>query len=462
MSHKGFDQYLRDTAEGKSILILGYGREGKSSLQQLERILPKEQLGIADLNPSATNTLVQSGYNVFTGPSYLEALQMYDIILRSPGIQPSLLKNKRKDAIITSQSALFLAYFHDQVIGITGTKGKSTTATLTNMMLNNSGLKSFLAGNIGLPPFELADKMEDGVWAVLEMSAHQLEDITRGPRLASLLNLYEEHLDHFRSTQAYFAAKWRIFISQKAGDTGLYPLDSAPVQALIREHLPPSGMLGYSSESVMAPFYLEDETICLQTDQGLLKVDAGDRPGLPGKHNLLNSLVASALVSLAGGNAAGIQATLKNYKGLPHRMQYLGLIDGIHCYNDAIATAPEATIAAIETLSDVTTLILGGMDRGIDYDPLVTYLIQKRIPCICTSGPAGKRIVQLLRDAGATGMFYYDTHFSDAVQKAKGLTPHSGTLLFSPSASSYDEFKDFAEKGRFFEHLLRSPSSHAV
>ncbi len=462
MSHKGFEQYLSDFADHKSILILGYGREGKSSLQQFERILPKEQLAIADMNPSATDGLTQSGYNVFAGSSYLDALQVYDIIVRSPGIPPSLLINRRKDAIITSQSALFLAFFHDQVIGITGTKGKSTTATLTNMMLNNSGVESYLAGNIGLPPFELADKMQAGVWAVLELSAHQLEDITRGPRLASLLNLYEEHLDHFSSTQAYHEAKWRIFMSQKEGDTGLYPVDSAAVQSLMKEQHPPSMMLGYSFQSNMSTFYLEGDALCIQTDQGLCKIDAGYRPGLPGLHNLLNSLVASALVSLAGGNSAGIQASLKTYQGLPHRMQYLGLIDGIHCYNDAIATAPEATIAAIETLKDVTTLLLGGLDRGIDYHPLVTYLVQKRIPCICASGPAGKRIVQLLLRDGASGTLHYDPHFDDAVQKAKGLTPTGGTLLFSPSASSYDEFKDFAEKGRVFEQLLRGPSAAAV
>ena len=209
------DQIL-DYLRGKSILILGFGREGRSSFDFIRKNLPEAQLAIAD--QSEINDDVVKNTTVISGNKYLEACKNYDVILKAPGV---IIKDSLDDATktkITSQSDLFMRVFHNQVIGVTGTKGKSTTSSLIYHVLKNAGYDTQLVGNIGKPCFDIIDEITPNTVVVFELSAHQLEFIQARPHIAVLLNIYDEHFDHYSSPDAYYQAKKNIFKYQSVND----------------------------------------------------------------------------------------------------------------------------------------------------------------------------------------------------------------------------------------------------
>lgn len=423
---------------GKRILILGFGREGKSSLAFIQKYLPHADVGIADKNESAFKDLSVNHNNpqnpkLFFGDNYFDAINDYDIVLKTPGIS---LLNKTVDlSKITSQTDLFLEEFHSQIIGITGTKGKSTTSTLIYHLLKESGRDTILAGNIGIPIFDVIEKITNKTIIVFELSAHQLQFIHRSPHIGILLNVFEEHLDHFGTFKSYRDAKLHIIKKMGENDWAVtndefcYEADKMMVHSLNYQYY----------------------------DFG---VNWEDVP-LHGAHNRLNIKAALCAVYAFGIPVTEVLTHLYTFKPLEHRQELVGTFGGVTFYNDSISTIPQAAIAAMQTVKNVTFLLLGGFDREIDYSPLIEYLIKNPIPHILYTGEAGARMSEMLQNAGYQGDIKNFKDLNEAFEIIGSLAKSGDVCLLSPAAASYDQYKNFEERGRIFKEFAKSFSSSA-
>lgn len=411
---------------GKSILILGFGREGRSSLAFIRKFLPHAVLGVADGNGDALAGL-EENYKVktYSGANYLDAINDYDLVLKTPGIS---LKDKEIDlSKITSQTDLFLEEFHERIIGVTGTKGKSTTSTLISHLLKESGRDVFLVGNIGVPVFDVIEKLTQNSLIVFELSAHQLQFIHRSPHVGILLNVFEEHLDHFGTFEAYRNAKLNII--RKMGD-GDWAVTTDEFGFEVGD---------FFGRIISYPYYD-------------FEVDWDSVP-LKGTHNVLNVKAALCACGAFGIPADEVIRHLYTFKPLEHRQELVGIFGGVTFYNDSISTIPQAAIAAVETIKNVRFLLLGGYDREIDYTPLTEYLMKNKIEHLLFTGNAGKRMMSMLENAGYQGDMTTYANLPEAFSIVQSKAKTGDVCLLSPAAASYDQYKNFEERGKMFKEL---------
>lgn len=437
------------TLDGKNILVLGYGREGRETLRRLLDWCEGVTLTVADQKEQQ----LPEGVGGIFGEGYQDTLSDYDVVIKSPGI---VLKDKSPRMIdkVTSQTELFLRAYRDQVVGITGTKGKSTTSSLTAHILQSVRPDTLLMGNIGIPAFSMAEKMGEKTIAVYELSCHQLEYTRVSPHIAVILNLFEEHLDHYGTKEAYFAAKRNIYAHQQPED--LYFCNILQKDDLPR---PVSRMVTMKQgEESGANLWVYRNEIRYQGRALTL------RPGctlLEGKHNLYNIGVAYGLCRAFGVEDDQFLAALKTFSPLPHRLQKVGTFDGVTYYDDSISTACETAIGAMEALKDkgIGSILLGGMDRGIDYDSLCDYLTgcdPNNPRYVILMPDSGVRVHQMLVERGFDpARMVVTTGLEQAVEKAKELTPKGTVCLLSPAAASYGFFKNFEERGDRFQEYVK-------
>ena len=424
-----FDLIL-NRLRGKHILILGFGREGKSTLRFLQKHLPEAVVAVADKNAMEGVT--------HSGEGYLEAMYDYDIVIKTPGI--SLKDFNTKGIEITSQTDLFLSQFHAQTIGITGTKGKSTTTSLIYHLLKSSGRDAILTGNIGIPCFDVMEDIKPESIVVYELSAHQLEYVHNSPRVGVLLNIFEEHLDHFGTMQRYTEAKLNIMRYMGEDD-----------MAVVHESLMEEAWSLFVNNIVFSLFDIDDLVDCTALP-------------LKGEHNLLNIKAALLACYAYGIDPRELIPYLYTFKPLEHRLEPVGTFGGVTFVNDSISTIPQATISACEALGRVDFLLLGGFDRGIDYQPLVEYLKAHPVPHLLFTGKAGERMMQLIAKVAEPSvtehsqsiegptLFYYAT-MEEAFSYVAANAKPGDVCLLSPAASSYDQYKNFEERGGKFKAL---------
>lgn len=414
-----FDLIL-NRLRGKRILILGFGREGRSSLRFLEKHLPDAVVAVADKNE-------MDGVKHF-GNQYLEAMYDYDIVIKTPGI--SLKDFDTKGVEITSQTDLFFSQFHAQTIGISGTKGKSTTTSLIYHLLKSSGRDAILTGNIGIPCFDIMEDIKPESIVVYELSAHQLEYVHNSPRVGVLLNVFEEHLDHFGSFERYKSAKINLLRFMGENDT-----------AIIHESLLNDALDLFVNNKVFSLFDFDDEI---------------DRTALPlkGEHNYMNVKAALLACDTYGVDYRELIPFLYTFKPLEHRLEPVGTFGGVMFYNDSISTIPQAAISACEALQKVDFLLLGGMDRGIDYQPLADYLKTHPVEHLLFTGKAGERMMQLMDGITESAMAFYST-MDEAFACIFNHAKKGDVVLLSPAASSYDLYKNFEERGAKFKQLAQ-------
>jgi len=415
--------------EGKSILILGFGKEGRSTFSFLSKHFPGCKVGIADQNIR----IADEGFHVplHLGKDYLQAINHYDLIIKSPGIKLKGVRESIKEKI-TSQTDLFLHEFGRQTIGVTGTKGKSTTVSLIYHLLKNKGRNALLMGNIGLPAFGFLEKIRKNDLVVYELSAHQLEFVHNSPHIAVLVNLFPEHLDYFKTFERYKHAKLNIFRYQLPGDSAFCG-EAVP-------HL--TGICKTVAD--MKETFGEDKR-----SQELLQ-----RAGLIGGHNLNNILLAFAVLHHLGTPPEELPQALTGFHALAHRLEYVGKFGGIDFYNDSISTVPQSAIAAVKSIGHVDTLILGGFDRGLDYKELVGFLMGTDIKHIFFLGKAGERMLTLFKTKGSDQNLYPMDNLSDIFHQLQKL-PDVSCCLLSPAAASFDQFHNFEHRGDLFRKLAR-------
>jgi len=470
---------LRQRLEGKNLLLLGFGREGESSYQVIRKLWPQRKIWIADRNPKVPgNTMLQNDQHLefHCGEHYLDALNRFDLILKSPGISLMKVKEPVDASRIISQTDLFLEAFNQQITGITGTKGKSTTSSLIAHILTTDGRDTILLGNIGTPAWHYLNRITPQTLIVDELSSHQLEYIHHGPHIALLLNIFEEHLDAYHSYHDYQLAKMKIATTQSSGDFLLYNADDP----LITHHLqlaPPVIARSIATKqpraSSLIPLSLQQEfdigafkrggelVIRIPGREELLVRELHNRY-LKGEHNLRNILASITACWLQGVTEESILDGLASFKGLAHRMENLGYHHGIHWVNDSIATIPEACIAAMQSLPDVDTLVLGGFDRGINYESLVRFLLKDPVRTLILTGAAGRRIGTEMEKIDKTiktrKTLFYINRFDHLLPLALEHTRPGATCLLSPAASSYDEFRSFEERGFRFRDIVKEGS----
>ncbi len=413
-----FDLILK-RLRGKRILILGFGREGRSTYTFLKKYLPEAVLAVADKNPLEGVT--------HAGEDYLQAVYDYDIVVKTPGI--SLKDFDTKGVEITSQTDLFLSQFHNQTIGISGTKGKSTTTSLIYHLLKESGRDAILTGNIGIPCFDIMEQIHEDSIVVYELSAHQLEYVHNSPRVGVLLNVFEEHLDHFGTFERYKHAKFNLLRYMGADDYAVVH-DSLLMDTL---------ELGVNNVTFSRmDFEIDEEALPIL-----------------GPHNLMNAKAALCACAAYGIDVQELIPHLYTFKPLEHRLESVGTFGGVTFVNDSISTIPQAAIAACQTLGRVNFLLLGGFDRDIDYTPLADYIVEHPVPHLLFTGKAGKRMMQLLKDRGVASHLVVYHNMEEAFDYLKGHSQPGDICLLSPAASSYDQYKNFEERGRKFKRLAQ-------
>lgn len=460
--------------KARCIAIVGLGREGLSSYTLIRRLFPAKPLLLVDANPGIRNhPFFASDRNLVfaTGQDYIEQLlaQMsgIDLVLKTPGVSFKDYPELLSDPKVSSQTDLFLRAYSQQIIGITGTKGKSTTTLLTHHLLSPF-LPCVLAGNMGIPLFDIIDEISARTCIVCEFSAHQLEQAKTAPHIGVLLNLFEEHLDHYQNFEAYQNAKVNLFRNPQKGDVFIFHEEDALIRQRIaeRKDLQNTGWNTYSlRKPVQKGLFCQDNRIL--TAEGNLVFDLSQPHPLVGQHNVLNLMAALLAAHAVGVPYEKLATRVGSFSPLPHRLQYVGCIEGRHFFNDSISTIPQAAIEAVKSVESlpfvqgVDCLILGGLDRGIDYRPLVNFFGEHPIRNLVLVGAAGKRIGQMLSQAALLpDSCLQSNDYKEIADWSKKRTRPGCACVLSPAAASYDQFKNFAERGETFMRLLHASAKN--
>lgn len=404
----------------KKILIVGFGVEGKATLKFLRHHFPKMTVGVVDKQDDIDYLLKQKGY---------------DLAIKSPGVQKELI-----NIPYTTATNIFFANVRGKTIGITGSKGKSTTSSLVDNILREAELKGHLVGNIGNPMLTelLQSNDKDDIW-VCELSSFQLSDINYSSHISIMLNLFPEHMDYHGGIDEYWKAKKRIVAKATIKDYFIFN----PAYPQLKQ-------LAKNIKARPVPF----------TEK--LPLRENEIP-LLGKHNIDNVRAAVTVARLIKISEKHIANGIKNFKPLPHRLELVGTFKGITFYDDAISPNPTSTIKAIETIENVGTIFLGGQDRGWDFRKLADTVLQYKIPNIVLFKDSGEKIYKTILMRAKKIKIKAPTAFpaknmEKAVKIAYQHTPKYTICLLSCASPSFSLWKNFEEKGDLFQKFVKKYS----
>lgn len=402
---------------------MGYGIEGHDA----EKFLRKQGADVAVLDKKF-------------GVDYLDNLKKSDVIVRSPGVYrylPEIVNAEKNGAVVTSAVKIFFQNCPGKIIGVTGTKGKGTTATLIYEILKVDGCDVYLAGNIGKPYLELLPKLSKKSFVILEMSSFQLIDMDVSPHIAVVLNITVDHLDWHKDREEYVGAKENIIKFQKPGDFAVINFDYETPKSF--DSLTKATVIPYSKES-LDPEFKKD----------LL---------LKGEHNFENIAAAVSVGKILKIPEKKLLKVIRNFKGLEHRLELVGTIDGKTFYNDSFATGPQPTIAAIKSFSEPETLILGGSDKGLDYRELGEIISQqKNVRKVILIGTTGEKIGNFIHRKDLQ-FEIYNLKFAPMgriVKKAFDISDKGSVIVLSPASASFDMFTDYKDRGNQFKKAVQS------
>jgi len=403
-----------EALRGKKILILGYGKEGKATKQFLNARFPDMVVEYADKS---------------TDPNYLNRQKDFDLVIKTPGIPKELVT-----VPYTTATNIFFANCPNNIIGVTGTKGKSTTSSLIYHILKTAGIHTYLVGNIGTPALSLLlETIEKDAVIVMELSSYQLDDIQYSPHICVVLNLFPEHMNYHGSEDKYYAAKKNMLAHVQKEDYFFY-----------NPCYPELISWAADTNCISKPFLpciipLEDKAL-----------------PLIGGHNKQNIQATLCVTDLFNIPQADVVRGLQSFQSLPHRLQNLGVFNGITFYDDAISTTPQSTLAALEAIPGVDTLLLGGQDRGYDFSALVDDIKKRNIHNLVLFPDSGSAIKKVIQDKGLTINTLETRDMKEAVQFAFSHSKQGSVCLLSTASPSYSIWKNFEEKGDLFKLYVQS------
>lgn len=445
---------------GKRVVVLGFGRQGRA----LARWLPAQgaSVVVSDLNSAdALGDLSAYPHVEFVLGQHPESLlDGADLLCVSGGVPLELEVVQaalRRGISLVNDAQLFLERCPAPVIGITGSAGKTTTTTLVGDMLRQAGYKTWVGGNIGDVLLDVLADIQPDDRVVMELSSFQLEIMTVSPPVAAVLNITPNHLDRHGTMEAYTRAKAQIVVHQNADDVAVLGRDDAGSCQLADVV---TGELAWFSryEMVADGAFLAGQRLLVA---GLASVDGAPRVvcersdiRLRGEHNLLNTLAACAIAGVIGAPPDAMAAAIRAFTGVAHRLEVVRTLNGVTWVNDSIATAPERVVAALRSFDEPLILLAGGKDKKLPWAEMIELALTKARHIIAF-GHAGSLVVDTVRQvAGDTHAVTRVETLAQAVALAHELARPGDVVLLSPGGTSYDAYRDFAERGAHFRQLV--------
>jgi UDP-N-acetylmuramoylalanine--D-glutamate ligase len=436
---------------GKRVTVVGMARSGIAAARALHALGAK--VTVTDTQPlhrlaDRIAALGTTDIAVAAGGHPAEILIDTDLVVLSPGVPkfPQLLEARRRGVAVISELELAWLLSDSPFIGITGTNGKSTVTTLVGMMLERAGRRTLVAGNIGNALTGDPALLKGRDWIVAELSSFQLEDIrTFRPRVATVLNITQDHLDRYTDIAAYGEAKARIFRNQQPGDVLVLNYDDPLVRAFAErtasQVIPFSRIerLAQGACVVDGKITVAGEAIC-----------AADAVRIKGVHNLENALAAAAVARAAGAGADAVAAVLREFPGLEHRLERVREKDGVLYINDSKGTNVGAVIKSLEGFDRPVILIAGGLDKGSDFRPLEEP-VRRKVKLLVLIGKAAGAMRDALGKATETALA---GSLAEAVKTAHDRAARGDVVLLSPACASFDMFRDFEDRGRQFKEAV--------
>ncbi len=434
--------------------LLGFGREGQSLLKFIKarRGFRGAEIWILDKNEAIK---VPKGVRARLGRNYLARLEDFDLMLRSPGVPymlPALVRARRRGVPFSSLMALFFEYCPAKIIGITGTKGKGTTATLLYKVLKAAHRDVYLAGNVGTPALEILPKLKKNSLVILELSSFQLQDLKTSPPIAVVLDTFPDHQDAHKNLKEYYGVKTNIARFQSPRDK-IFFFKNNRRSAWTARH-------GRGKKTAV--------------DEKRFGLFAPEDLAMPGYHNFKNAVMAVAVAHALGVPNRAITRVVKSFPGNEHRLEFVRKVNGIAFYNDSASTNPQTTAAAVRAFPDhPIVLIAGGRDKNLDYAPLARALKKTRVVRVVLFGQNRRKIwraikatreapvrrapdyraIELVPDLRAAAQAAYRA--AEATAKKALTASKRPVVLFSPGAASFDQFKNYADRGEQFKTLVR-------
>ncbi len=464
---------MENNYSGKRILVIGAARQGLAMARYMCRVG-----AIVTLTDKRNETqlsveieeMKRFGVTWSLGGHPIELLNDVDIVSISGGVPltlPIILEAQKRGLPLINDSQVFFDACPCKTIGITGSAGKTTTTSLVGSIGNyhtqikNLPSRVWVGGNIGNPLIEFLDSMQQDDIAVVELSSFQLEIMRRSPNIAAILNITPNHLDRHGTMQAYTEAKARILTFQCNSDLAVLNRDDAGSWELVERintslitfgmAIPPKHINGT---------FIKRDHIYLQMEGDQVKLLPVDWIRLPGQHNLYNVLAACAISVGASFSLPAIQEAVDTFEGVPHRLELVRELNGVKWYNDSIATAPERTMAAINSFTSPLVLLAGGRDKNLPWSQLGE-LIRQRVDHLVGFGECADLVINAVGQVPAGSKPYSITKcngLEQAVQSAAAVATQGDCVLLSPGGTSFDEFKDFEERGEKFQKWVNELS----
>jgi len=442
--------------KGIKALVVGLGRTGEAVceflLRQGAEVKISEKSSLEKLD-SRINFWKEKGAEVEAGNHKLQSFLDADLIIPSPGVPyiPELDEARKRGRKILPEIELAFRFMKGRIVGITGTNGKSTTATLTHKILKEGGLSSHLAGNIGTPLIRFAEKSRTQDLFVTELSSFQLRYITQFRASLSLfLNISSDHLDWHIDFDDYYRSKKNLLLNQTEEDTAILNRDQPRVWALRR--LGKFKVYGFSQKGRVSPgSWLQDNWIILANElqQKLMQTSETSLFGIHNRENIMASALAGHVLGIP---SSSIKKSIVHFKGLEHRLEKTGELDQVVFYNDSKATNVDASLKSIQSFPGSIVLILGGRDKGGDFIPLIEP-IRKKVKTVVLLGEAADKIQKTLNSSVTMTRA---SDMKEAVKLAYSAASPKGVVLLAPGCTSFDMFQNFEERGKVFKREVQA------
>ncbi len=448
--------------KNKLVAVLGFGLEGKAAVNYL--IMHGIKPVLFDEKPWEDRPEIERaeikklGINFIFGPDAFLELKGFDVVFRSPGIKLSQVTSDK--LLVTSQTKWFFEHCPAKIIGVTGTKGKGTTASLIfEMLMKNSQFqipnfksnpKAYLTGNIGkVQPFEILDSLTTDDWVVYELSSFQLQDLQKSPHIGVVLMTTSEHLDYHQDESEYVEAKSAIVKYQSADDIAIINADyinSGKIGQLSK-----GKKLFFSRQTTQGDCYVENNILVLKNSNFQFNLN---ELGLVGAHNYENACAAVLAAKSAGCVDEAINKVLQEFKGLEHRLEFVAEKNGVKFYNDSFSTTPETAIAAIKAFSEQEILILGGSSKKSDFTELVELIGQtKNLKSIILIGEESVLLKNLLENKFNGKLLDGAENLEQVFEQIKSCAQIGDIVILSPACASFDWFENYKQRGLKFKSL---------